>query len=300
MKNIKKLLAILLVLTMALSLAACGFEAKMARAAKKMEKLESYRMDMDLDMAMSMSLMGQSMDLDIGMQGKADVNTKPLVMKMDMDMTTMGESIHMLSYAEKTDAGYITYVSPDGGDTWVKQTLDGGQLPEAGAATNFALLFKLVGKFEKTGTETIRGSEATVFSGTVEGEDIAQMVEMSGVMDTLSESMDVDLGELNVELESLGGIPTTISLDNKTGYIVRYTMDMTELMQNLMPVLMDQLMATIAEESGLEGLDLSMLGLKLDVSKTVVAVELYDFDAAGTVEIPAEARAAEELSDLAA
>ena len=165
---------------------------------------------------------------------------------------------------------------------------------------NFALLFKLVGKFEKTGTETIRGSEATVFSGTVEGEDIAQMVEMSGVMDTLSESMDVDLGELNVELESLGGIPTTISLDNKTGYIVRYTMDMTELMQNLMPVLMDQLMATIAEESGLEGLDLSMLGLKLDVSKTVVAVELYDFDAAGTVEIPAEARAAEELSDLAA
>ena len=110
----------------------------------------------------------------------------------------------------------------------------------------------------------------------------------------------IALGELNVELESLGGIPTTISLDNKTGYIVRYTMDMTELMQNLMPVLMDQLMATIAEESGLEGLDLSMLRLKLDVSKTVVAVELYDFDAAGTVEIPAEARAAEELSDLAA
>ena len=57
MKNVKKMLAILLVLAMALSLAACGFETKMAIAAKKMEKLESYRMDMDMDMALSMSLL---------------------------------------------------------------------------------------------------------------------------------------------------------------------------------------------------------------------------------------------------
>ena len=300
MKNVKKMLAILLVLTMALSLAACGFEAKMTIAAKKMEKLQSYRMDLDLDMGLSMSLLGQSMDLDMGMQGKADVNTKPMKMKMDMDISSMGETIRMLSYAEKTDAGYVTYVTPDGGDTWVKQTLDGGQLPEAGAATHFALLFKLAGKFEKTGTETVRGSEATVFSGTVEGEDIAQMLEMSGVMDTLSESMDVELDELGVDLASLGGIPTTISVDNKTGYIVRYTMDLTEVMQNLMPAMMDQMTASITEEAGLEGLDLSALGLKLDVSKTVMTVELYDFDAAGTVEIPAEAREATELSELAA
>ena len=300
MKRVKKLLAVLLVLTLALSLAACGFEARMAKAAKKMEKLESYRMDLDLDMALSMSLLGQSMDLDMGMQGRADVNSKPLVMKMDMDVSTMGESVQMLSYVEKTDAGYITYISPDGGDTWAKKTVDSDKMPQMGATANFALLFKLIGKFEQTGTETVRGSEATVFSGTVEGEDIAQMVEMSGVMDTLSESMDVDLDELGVELENLGSIPTTISLDNKTGYIVRYTMDMTELMQNLMPVLMDQVMDSVAEETDLEGLDLSALGLKLDVSKTLMSVELYDFDAVGTVEIPAEARAAEELSELAA
>ena len=300
MKNVKKMLAILLVLAMALSLAACGFETKMAVAAKKMEKLESYRMDMDMDMALNMSLLGQSMDLDMGMQGKADVNTKPMKMKMDMDLTTMGETIRMLSYAEKTDAGYVTYISPDDGDTWVKQTLDGDGIPEADAATNFALLFKLAGKFEKTGTETIRGAEAAVFSGTVEGEDIAQMLQMSGVADTLAESMDVELDELGADLASLGGVPTTISVDNKTGYIVRYTMDLTGLIQNLMPAMMDQLTATITEEAGMEGLDLSTLGLKLDVSKTVITVELYDFDAAGTVEIPAEVRDATELSELAA
>ena len=131
-------------------------------------------------------------------------------------------------------------------------------------------------------------------------EDIAQMVAMSGVTDTLSESMNVELGDLDVDLESLGSIPATISLDNKTGYIVRYTMDLTEVMQNLMPAMMDQLTATISEEAGLEGLDLGVLGLKMDVSKTVMAVELYDFDAAETVEIPAEAREAAELSELAA
>ena len=60
-----KLLALLLCALMVLSLAACGsFEMKMARAAQKMEKLQSYRTDIKVDLGMSMSLLGQSLPLE--------------------------------------------------------------------------------------------------------------------------------------------------------------------------------------------------------------------------------------------
>ena len=51
MKKYRKIACLFLALVMMLSLTACGsFEMKMATAAKKMEKLQSYRMDVDVDM----------------------------------------------------------------------------------------------------------------------------------------------------------------------------------------------------------------------------------------------------------
>ena len=301
MKKIRKTLAVLLVLAMTLGLAACGsFETKMARAAKKMEKLQSYRMDMNLDMAFVLSLLGQSMDLDMGMEGTADVLLNPMRMKTDLSVSTMGENLQILSYSEKTDDAFVTYISPDGGSTWGRQSVDTDELPAFTGKENFALLFKLAGRFEQTGTETIRGSEATVFAGTVEGEDIRDLIEVSGMLDSMAEAMDVELQDLELNPEDFGGVPVTIAIDNKSGMIVRYTMDLTEPMQKLMPLVMDQVLAAVAEESGLEGIDLSALGLTLDVGRVYGTVELYDFDAVGAFEIPGEAREAPELSDIAA
>jgi hypothetical protein len=77
--------------------------------------------------------------------------------------------------------------------------------------------------------------------------------------------------------------------------IVRYTMDMSEIMQNLMPVLMEKTMSAVYAQAGLEGLDLSLLGFEVKVGKVFTTAEFYDFDAVGTIEIPDAARAAAEL-----
>ena len=301
MKKIKKTLAILLVLAMALSLAACGsFETKMARAARKMEKLQSYRMDMNLDMGFTMSLLGQSMDLDMGMQGQADVLTDPMKMKMDMSLSVLDEEVQMLNYTEKDGEHFVTYVSPDGGDTWAKKSVDAGEVPEFSVLDNFGLLFKLAGTFEKGDTVTVRGSEATVYSGTVQGEDIKALVSSTGVLDSLQEQLEVNLEDAAQALDDLGSVPVSIAIDNKSGMITRYTMDLTEVMQKLMPLVMDQAMASMAQEAGLEGLDLSKLGLTLDVDRVSAVVELYDFDAVASFEIPQEAKEAPDLDDLAA
>ena len=301
MKKIKKTLAVLLVLAMALSLAACGsFETKMARAARKMEKLQSYRMDMNLDMGFTMSLLGQSMALDMGMQGQADVLTDPMKMKVDMTLSVLDEEVQMLNYTEKDGEHFVTYVSPDGGDTWAKKSVDAGEMSEFSVLDNFGLLFKLAGTFEKGDTVTVRGSEATVYSGLVQGEDIKALIGSTGVLDSLQEQLEVDLEDAAQALDDLGSVPVSIAIDNKSGMITRYTMDLTEVMRKLMPLVMDQAMASMAQEAGLEGLDLSKLGLTLDVDRVSAVVELYDFDAVASFEIPQEAKEAPDLDDLAA
>ena len=215
MKKIGKIACLFLALILMLSLTACGsFEMKMATAAKKMEKLQSYRMDVDVDMEMSMSLLGQSMPLDMSMKGTADVNTEPERTKMEFDVEMLGETAHMLSYSEKTEEQLISYVSQDGGDVWTKQSLDRSEFPGLTDKNDFGTLLKLAKSFEKSGTETVRGSEATVFSGVIQGEEISAAVQMSGVLNSLYESMGMNLGGADIDLSGCGSIPTTIAIDN--------------------------------------------------------------------------------------
>ena len=72
-------------------------------------------------------------------------------------------------------------------------------------------------------------------------------------------------------------------------------LDLTELMASLMPAMVDAIMAETASQAGLEGLDLSALGFKVETGRVFASGELYDFNAVGTIEIPAEALDAQEL-----
>ena len=76
-------------------------------------------------------------------------------------------------------------------------------------------------------------------------------------------------------------------------------MDMTELMGALMPLMLDQMLAAVARESGVGAADLSALGLSLDITQAFMSIELYDFDEVGVIEIPAAAREAKEVSAAA-
>ena len=115
---------------------------------------------------------------------------------------------------------------------------------------------------------------------------------LSDTLEGVLEALELEEGEIT--LEDCGSVPVTVAIDNKSGLVTRCTMDLTELMQGLMPKLMDAAMAETAEQLGLENVDLSLLGFALDIGRVSVTAELYDFDAAAPVEIPAEALAAPE------
>ena len=80
--------------------------------------------------------------------------------------------------------------------------------------------------------------------------------------------------------------------------LVKVSTDLTEMVQKLTPVILEQVMKTVVDQSGLGalaglgGLDLGMLGIDFDIRQLVITMELYDFDAVGVITIPPEVHSA--------
>ncbi len=286
----KRIAAALLALALMLTLAGCGsFAGRMAGAVRKMEKVESYRVDLSLDTALNITVLGREMPAELAVNATGDVNTEPARSRLELTTSLLGERGRLLAYTERTGEDYTLYLSPDGSGIWTKQMLD---IEGADRKTGLAGILKLASRFEKTGVESVRGSEATVFAASFSGEELDRAVALSDTLEGVLEALELEEGEIT--LEDCDSVPVTVAIDNKSGLVTRCTLDLTELMQGLMPKLMDAAMAETAKQLGLENVDLSLLGFALDIGRVSVTAELYDFDAAAPVEIPSEALAAAE------
>lgn len=289
-----RILAVLLVLALALSLAGCGgFGMRMALAARRMEKLRSYSMDISLDTELSFTVLGQELPIELKIASSGDVNTDPMKSRMLTTFELFGQEASVLSYTVKEDAGYTACVSPDGGRSWTRQRVE-KELPGASGAGSLTGLLRLASAFEPTGTETVRGSEAEVYAGTITGKDLQTLLEASGAMEDMLAAMNLPAESL--DLESCGDIPLTVAIDRKSGMVTRFTADLTTFMAAFAPRLLDAALSAWAGELGLGALglgdpDVGSSGLKMETGRVFMSVELYSFDTAGAVEIPPEALA---------
>lgn len=274
MKKVKKLLALALTLVLMLSLTACtGFGAGMAKAAKKMNACKSMRMDLDIRSVVKISLMGEGSNLDVRITGTADITRDPMAMKLVLDTSVMDEPIHVLSYCEAAADGGTVYFSLDNGKTWARRTLELEDLkPENTERPSITELAKLAADFKKTGVQTIKGADATVYTGTLRGEDLTRLAQSAGA---------------DGALQLAGDIPVTIALDKKSGMISMIDLDMTELVRGLTAAVMED-----------DGASSSFFKPDIRVEKCTVNCLLYDYDAVEQIVIPDEARSAPDLGNL--
>lgn len=282
MKNLKKVLALLLALSMVLCLSACGsFEKKMARSAAKMSQLDSMHMDMEMTLGMGLSVMGQSMDMDLAIKAGVDMNTEPMIVKADVEVEAMGMSEQVKLYVLDEAGKRVIYLSDDGGVSWEREVDDDADTGNAGVniKDSIGMLAKWAKSFEKTGEETVNGSAATKYSGRIDAASLLEMMELSGADEALESSLGIDLDDDAIVLKD---VPVSIWIDNKSGMVVRMEMDMTELMQSLVADYIDEVISGSLAGSGLEGMSMEM---KLNTA--VVEVELSQFDEVGTIELPA-------------
>ena len=284
-------------LILALGMTACsGTESQLGKATTKMQKLKNFRMDLDLDLGMNVTMFGEAMDMDMTMTGTGEFITNPVKGKLDLTMTAMDEAQKVLCYLDRDGNDLNIYTSSDEGETWSKSTADASRFPERGIdKETLAWMEKIAATFEETGTETVNSSEAVVYSGVISMADFGEKMDLGEILGNVNEPMGVQIDWSAINLSSISDIPLTLCLDKKSGMIVKYTMDMTSMMQDLMPAIIQTVMASSMGGADLGGMDLSMLGFEFNFSKLVVTAVLYDFDSVGEITIPPEALAAKSL-----
>ena len=300
MKRYQKVLALLLISLMALSLSGCSL-ITITKTASNMNSLKSVSADLALNLGMDMTMMDETSPFEIAVSGPFDFDLANGKGKADLTLDLMGENVDLLLYYERLEDKFVIYTSADNGETWSKNetTLSDQQEKDSSDLKSLAMIKKLSKSFEETGTETVRGKEAVIYSGNILWEDLAGDLDLSTAAEAAGSASGMPLDFSDLDLAALGSIPVTVGYDKENDLIVKGSADLTETVQNLIPMVMKVVMKSIAAESGMEDsaemedFDLSDLGFSLDIRTLNVSAELYNFDAVGEITIPPEALAAE-------
>lgn len=294
MKQLKRAAALLLVLALALTMTGCGsFEQRMLRAASKMEKLESWHVDADVTVVVDVSAMGQSVPMKIDMTGSTDARREPLQTASVMRVEAMGQSTELLSYifSGEEQGSFDSYLSNDGGATWEHAVVSASDMADLSTISSAAwpkdFLVESAKSFSEVGKETVNGSQATRFDGVVDAQAVGKAVLDSGVLDSLGDRVPFDFSKVFEELR--GSIPVSLWLDDRSGLLVCYEMDLTDVLASLW----DSLIAQLLEQEDLGDVgDLSELGLDLALKQMKLRATLSDFNAVGEIVLPETAQAA--------
>ncbi len=294
MRTVKKGLAILLALVMVLSLTACG-SLSAAKAIRNMLKADSYHVDCTVDMNLGLGMMEQNfMNLDLSMGGTADVNHDPFRGTGKFQMEMLDEAVDGSYFFTRDGDELIIYTSTDG-ENWNMSTIELQDFPDRSSLSfskeSLAAFAKIAELFEETGTEIVNGSEATVYSGTITGEELQAMMDDSGQSADLPEELD---------LSTLGAVPVTVAVDNETGMVSKITVDLAALTESLLPLFLQlgmQAAADDAEEPGEIDETIALLSM-MDIScnEFLITVLISDYNEVGEVTIPDEVIASAEAA----
>ena len=271
MKKAKRILVFAILAAMLLSLCGCGmFRTRVAKAAIKMSKLDSLHADVEMQIGMGISLLGQDVNADAAITGGADIQRDPERVYVNMNAEVAGFEQNMLLYAVGRDGGADVYSSADSGESWTKDSIendDSSKSSKADGKSVFLLLSDSAASFKEYGKEKVNGSDAIRYNGKITSDELKQALELADVKQSLEENLDVELDD--DVFEDLGNVPVSIWIDVKSGMIVRVEMDMSDVMQGLVPVLVDKAM---------ERTDVG-IGVNTKVYEVTVSITLSEFDA---------------------
>ena len=269
MKKAKRILVFAMLAAMLLSLCGCGmFRTRVAKAAVKMSKLESLHADVDMQVGMGISVLGQDVNADTAIMGGVDIQRSPERLYADLAAEVEGFEQDLLIYGIGRDGGYDIYSSADSGESWTKGSAenDSANSSKADGKSIFLLLSESAASFKEYGKEKVNSSDALRYNGRITSDELKQALELANAKQALEESLDVKLDD--DVFADLGDVPVSIWIDVESGMIVRIEMDMSDVMQGLVPVLVDKAM---------EKADIG-IGVDTKVHEVTVSITLSEFD----------------------
>lgn len=234
MKKASVFLVVLMAVLMVFNITGCReltAEEMIAKANDSINKAASMDIKMKVDINMQLGGVDQSMETEI----ETSMFTDPLKIK---EITKMGGQTLLETYAEKSDDKIIFYIGM--GNQWEKNemSVEGFNAESSGNyQENAEMYLKSMQSFEAAEeTETVNGVETVKITGKITGEDIKKVIEASGALEGMDEMAGGDEqieSFMNDIIESMGDIPVTVWLDQKTYVPVRFEIDMTECISSL-------------------------------------------------------------------
>lgn len=244
--------------------------------------LDSLHLDMDITVELNVvvSYSGQKMSVPMNILMHVDMaeQKEPLLLggQMNLEMNAMGsaQKQDILFYTVKEDGVITSYSSSDNGVSWTAKQADA---PSIDPLEISAVLVSSSKDFSAAGKELVDGTETTVYAGKLSTSFLQQLMEEAGGS---TEAMsDLTGGGLTAsDLGGLGDIDVVMYVDPETHLPLRYSMDMSGMMKDLMKLAL----------ASAEGMD----GYEVDVEIGVAKAEcrLSDFNSIAPIEIPEAAK----------
>lgn len=305
MKARNKILAFILAAVMPFSFAACGSQNQgsetkqeadasnddasddsdeksvgdiLAGAQEKMKDVKSMAAKMTMEMDMDVEADGQKQSLQTVTNMDMVTFSDPLKLKIDttMDMGEMGSNSAQIYAEMDKDGNYTMYMSD--GKQWQSQSVQLEDLGQYNAANNVKGYLNENYNFEVEGTEQVDGKNAYKLAGKVTGDDLKEVMLSSGALNSLS-SMNIDSSQLEGLMDGLGDIPIAMWVDEESSYVVKYDIDMSDVMNSLM----SKLMESMGEQAA---------GGSISVPKMRIEMTCSDYNEVKDFEIPKEAKKA--------
>lgn len=260
MNKLKKILVLILTLSMLLSLSACGsFEMSLVKGAKNMAKLSSLHADAELSIKYGATVIGHDLETEIDLSASQDIEPSPLRFRGEASVEILGNEITAYDYGELTDGSMVIAVSRDG-EEWNAERTDGVSTPSGGGIAAVAAgAAKYLSDFEKSDEALIIGGRETRrYDGTITGEELREILSITGAADKLRETMGENFSIGMID-ESCS-MPVSVWLCRKTGMILKAEADVTGLMQMFSGYILDELTGIGSDDLGIRE---SLLSIRL-------------------------------------
>ena len=270
----KKMLAAAAAMTLFVS--GCGdmdtaeIEALLSQAKTTMATVESMAAEMTMEMDMDMN--GEPMETTTVASIRSQQNPLRMAMDMSMVMSDGTKIDQMQMYALEEDGHLKTYMST--ADLWYAETMEMGELSQYNAEENLDLYLDNITETTAGKQEEIDGTKTTKISGVITGDAMEEAIDGSGLTAS-AQSLGISEEMMAAMYEELDDLPISLWIDGE-GYVRKYEMDMTEMMQKIMAESMKAMGAS--EED-----------LPVKIEKTVISMVCSEFNAIEEIEIPEEA-----------
>lgn len=270
MKKILSIFLLSILVSGIVLMSGCGRESKdlISKARESSASIKSYDLDMTMDI--NMKVMDQDIIMLLDMQSTNFIDPVKSKSDISIDMGTLGKQ-ESKSYSVQD--GDVLKVYTNSTDQWTLQEIKGLKNIEDGLTkSNFKVFLDNFDNYKEVGTEKVDGKDVVVYEGVIKGKSLSEVMKVSGLLESLQADMTMDYDL--VFGEDMRDMPVKFWIEKETAYPIKYSMDMSMVMNRLM---------TVIYAEAIPGTDIEVV-----VDKCLVEMTMKNINKAEDFKIPEE------------